>query len=454
MKTHARSRGQALVMIALCTLAMFGAVGLVVDIGWAYFRTEVIRSGAEAAALAAATQAISVGTSGFNCNSSGLTCASSDTACSSSPSGTSTATSACLYASQNGFANSGSGNVRQNAGTISDQNVTFTCGTSQQPPTVPGACVDYWFTVRIREKERQMFSSVMGHPFLTTSRRATAAVIGSGVKGGCLYVLNPNASKALMVNGGTDLEVPCGIWVNSNASDAIFQTSGATVNASPGPINVVGGVKQTGHAVMTPNPTTITPFSDPLADMPLPTYSSGCTYTNLKLTHSTTLNPGTYCGGISIAGNDNDPVVFNPGLYVILGGGITMTGGTGATGSGVTFYLTGNGSYAYQGIDIHGNGTYTFTAPTSGTYESMLFIKDRTQPAGGGSTMTGATTMTAVGIIYLPNESLTFAGNPAASAYTVIVCDTFKNAGISYVNNSYTSLNGCVPGFRQVALIE
>ena len=98
---------------------------------------------------------------------------------------------------------------------------------------------------------------------------------------------------------------------------------------------------------------------------------------------------------------------------------------------------------------------YSFTAPTSGPYESMLFIKDRAQPAAGGSTMTGNTSMNMTGIIYLPNESLTFSGGAGtSSAYTTIVVDTLKINGNAYVNANYTSLSGCVPGPRVARLIE
>ncbi len=460
-----RRRGQAVVLITLSSVLLFAIVGLVVDVGWAYFRAEAARAAVEAGAMAAAAAAASGSGSSFTCGSGNLSCTSIDTPCANPPNSTpplSTADVACLYAQQNGFANGGTGlGVARHATKVSaaagtnNQSISYTCGTTSPPPTIPGICVSYWFSMKASEQSAGLFSAVMGHPFMTATRVATAAVVGNGL-GGCLYVLNPNASKALMANGGTDLESPCGIWVNSNASDAVFQTSGATINASPGSIQIVGGVKQTGHAVMTPSPITgIAPFSDPMASMKTPAYTSHCDYTNVKMTHSGTLNPGTYCGGISISGGDSNPVVFNPGLYVILGGGISMTGSTGATGTNVTFLLTGNGTYAYQGVDIHGSGTYSFTAPTSGPLESLLFIKDRTQPAALGSTMTGSTSMNMTGIIYLPNESLTFAGGSGvSSAYSIIVCDTFKIAGNAFINSNYSSLAGCVAGPRIARLVQ
>lgn len=453
---HRSQRGQAIILITFSAIMLCAVLGLVVDIGWAYFRRQAIHAAIDSAALAAAQAALGNTGTSFSCGSNGITCTTTDTPCSSTPNTTpplSTADVACLYAQSNGFTTGGTGVAMLLPGF--PQTVSYTCGTSTPPPTVPGACVSYWFTVRAREPQPQLFSAVLGNTVLGVSARATAAVVGTGL-GGCIYVLDPSADKALFSNGGSDLEAPCGIWVNSSANDAIFQTSGSTINATPGLIQVVGGVKQTGHAVMTPNATTgISSFADPLASMHEPAVPSNCDYTNLKMTHSGTLNPGTYCGGITLSGNDSSPVTFNPGLYVILGGGISMTGGLGATGTNVTFYLTGNGTYAYSGVKIDGTGNYSFTAPTSGPRESMLFVKDRTQPAAGGSTMTGNSAMNMTGIIYLPNEDLTFSGGAgASSAYTMIVCDTLKINGIAYLNTNYTTLSGCVPGPRVARLIE
>jgi hypothetical protein len=236
----------------------------------------------------------------------------------------------------------------------------------------------------------------------------------------------------------------------------VYQTASSTINATPAEVQIVGSYYETGSATITPSPVTgISSFSDPLGSMAMPTYSSTCTYTNYTLSGTGTLNPGTYCGGISITGSGSSPVTFNPGLYVMLGGGFNIAGSVGATGTGVTFYLTSNSTYSYKGISINGSGSYSFTAPTSGSYESMLFIEDRTQTASLGDTITGTSGMNISGIVYVPNDALTFTGGSSASStYTIIVCDTLKLTGLTYVNASYSSLSGCGLGAKTARLIE
>ena len=61
-------------------------------------------------------------------------------------------------------------------------------------------------------------------------------------------------------------------------------------------------------------------------------------------------------------------VNFTSGLYIIDGGGITIDGGATVSGTGVTFYLTGdngNGSNAtnYSGVTINGNATVNLSSP-------------------------------------------------------------------------------------------
>jgi Flp pilus assembly protein TadG len=61
-----------------------------------------------------------------------------------------------------------------------------------------------------------------------------------------------------------------------------------------------------------------TVISDPLAYETAPVFSA-CTSgdTSLNITTTRTLNPGTYCGGLTIGNNAN--VTLNPGLYIITG---------------------------------------------------------------------------------------------------------------------------------------
>ena len=80
-----------------------------------------------------------------------------------------------------------------------------------------------------------------------------------------------------------------------------------------------------------------------------PTVGS-CDYTNYSQTGNLnlTINHGVYCGGITLVGNVN--LTLNSGTYIINGGGISVTGNSTITGTGVTIYLTGT-SATYKGVN-------------------------------------------------------------------------------------------------------
>src|SRR5260370_10519050 len=64
--------------------------------------------------------------------------------------------------------------------------------------------------------------------------------------------------------------------------------------------------------------------SDPLSWASPPSFTAGhCDYTNWTNV-SLTLSPGTYCGGITIS--SGLVATFNPGTYVLYGGGMNVSG--------------------------------------------------------------------------------------------------------------------------------
>jgi hypothetical protein len=139
-------------------------------------------------------------------------------------------------------------------------------------------------------------------------------------------------------------------------------------------------------------------------------------------------------------------VTFNPGTYVIDGGGLTITGGT-VSGSGVTFYLTGVNKAAsnpqdYAGVNING-GTVNLSAPcdnSGGGIEGMLFFQDRSITSGVGSVINGNTGSTFTGALYFPTTSLSYAGTSGADQYTYLVANTLTITGTTTIGNNYSCL--------------
>jgi hypothetical protein len=73
-----------------------------------------------------------------------------------------------------------------------------------------------------------------------------------------------------------------------------------------------------------------------------------------------TARPGLYSEIAVSAGT----VVFQPGIYVIRGGSLSLTGGN-ISGQGVLFYLTGTDYSALYGTPDNGDGENTPTASTT-----------------------------------------------------------------------------------------
>jgi hypothetical protein len=271
-----------------------------------------------------------------------------------------------------------------------------------------------------------------------------------------VYILNMSTDRALWQTGSGDLESACGVWVNSSDPKAIYQTAGAIVNTGSASTHLVGGYYQTGSSSITPLPVAATPVSDPLAGRTLPTLATPavCNFTNYTTSGPATLAPGTYCGGISITGTGG--ATLNSGLYVMDGGGFNITGSGAINGSNVTILLASDASHSYKGLSLNGSGTLTLTAPTSGANEALLFVGSRTTASPLGSTVTGTTTTVLNGVIYMPQEALTYTGGSNLTNYTTIICDTLKMTGLTYFKSNYGSLSSGNPigGAKSYSLIQ
>jgi hypothetical protein len=216
-----------------------------------------------------------------------------------------------------------------------------------------------------------------------------------------------------------------------------------TVTAST--IGVVGNYSKNGNCTISPTPKTgVIAASDPLAYVQEPTVGS-CAHTNFSLNGNTgssgspyQLYAGTYCGGITV--NGNSWLNFNPGTYILAGGGMLINGNSTMTGTGVTFYNT-TGTGGYGAITLNGNSQANFSAPTSGPLAGILFFQDRSIPSSGAaSTINGNSSSTFNGAIYFATTQVTFNGNSGLNGYTIVVADKVILNGNSTVGNNYSSL--------------
>jgi len=180
-----------------------------------------------------------------------------------------------------------------------------------------------------------------------------------------------------------------------------------------------GGYVAMSPGAVEPKPLTDCPsFDDPLASRPAPKVG-GCDHlAMIILNQNKTLNPGTYCGGLTILGNSK--VKLNPGVYIINNGLLKVSGSASMTGENVGFYLSGLATLMF----FDSGSTIDLTAPKDGPLAGILFFEDRKAPPLRIHHIGSNNARNLVGTIYLPLGILFVDANaPVAdnSAYTALV---------------------------------
>jgi len=438
MSKFGNRRGQTAILLTMGLSVMIGIVGLTVDVGWSYFREQTAQAAAEAAAMGAVKYALDQSSGTVTCGTNGATCQSATVCPDPIPSPpTSSFYAGCLYAKDNGYTTSSSTNAK----------VYLAANTTSSP--VSGLSTQYWVTATVGSVEKHGFSAVLGYLSGMVSAKATAVIL-PGSNYGCIYVLDPLASDSLDVSGTTQVNAPCGVYVDSSSSTALqVKGKGATLNASPGSIQVVGN--DTGsNGVISPSPTVNSSYvSDPLANVPAPGWT-GCDHSNqVNLSGGiTALSPGVYCGGIAISGTS--VVTFAAGTYILNGGGLTISGSnTVVTGAGVTFYNTADASHTFAPFSISGGTTLDLTAPLTGSLANVLFFQDQAITSSLTNTISGGSTGVFSGVLYFKNSPVSFSGNSVSSNVS-IVADKVTFTGASRIvgsasgGSSYSGTSGSV----------
>jgi hypothetical protein len=314
----------------------------------------------------------------------------------------------------------------------------------------PGAAIPALTITVQRTLNTGLIRMVGGAATSVITAKATAGLVGT-VSPSCMYVLDPSAADAFQVtNGATVTMNGCSIIVDSTNSTAMLVNGGSHVTASA--IDVVGGASVTNGGVTTPVPTTgISPVTDPFLTVPAPAVGA-CNYTNESVgTGTWTLSAGVYCGGITL--HNGAIVTFNPGTYIINGGGVSFATGS-VTGSGVMFYLTGTNA-TYASASVSNGETVTLSAQTSGPYLGLLFYQDRSITSSVNAVFNGGASMQLTGSLYFPTTSLSYSNGSSAVTYsTGLVAKQISFSGGS-ANVSYDPTGLKTGLFSQaVALVQ
>jgi len=158
-------RGSVLILMTLSLFLLFGCISLVVDLGFAFFKRQQAQAAADASASAAAAYAFN---NGYTCGSGGVVCNTTYNCAYPAITPPNTPLEAgCLYASTNGFVNTGT----QTVSLI--QNNTA-------PPGVSGNAPSLWIEADVSQSLATMFGVFAQVNSLAIKAKSVAAVSSIG----------------------------------------------------------------------------------------------------------------------------------------------------------------------------------------------------------------------------------------------------------------------------------
>ncbi|WP_342150401.1 pilus assembly protein TadG-related protein [Methylorubrum sp. SB2] len=340
-------------------------------------------------------------------------------------------------------------------------------------------------TARAQQTVKLMFGPFVGLGTMAISAQAKASVVGKMRL--CMLALDPSASGAFAVQQKAQVTAyDCALYSNSSSKSGMVGRNASMARAQT--ICSVGGFENQ-SANFTPNPQTGCPvIPDPLRDRSNPQIGQ-CTLlasilakldaltgpskgTNV-IASNTTMNPGTYCGGLKIT--KKAVVTFNPGIYVFKDGPLIVDKEATLSGTDVGLFFTGNNS----GLLFDKKTTVSLTAPTTGPMAGLLMSEDASvtslfDPVGLVDTLAGDSiaptppplvtptqpmriyriisdnARTMLGTIHLPYGRLVIdSQRPVAdmSAYTVVVArqiNLYEGPNL-YLNANYSGTSVPVP---------
>ncbi len=401
--------GGVLVYTAIVTPTLLGFTGLSVDVGLWQANKRVVQTAADAAAIAGVLEVKRAGAGGLIQGA------------------------AERDATSNGFSAAG-GDV-----------LIF-----RYPPQTGVAIGDTSAVEVIIQRTAPTFFSRLFLPnAVTISARAVARF---DIDDTCIWSLNPTMRGAVRIAGGAQVQLGCGILVNSNDTEALTQSGTSCLTASR--LKVAGGAA---GDCLNPTPQTgVNQISDPMADLQKPSYLQGvCDYDTKIVVNSgeiVTLSPGVYCNDISIVSDGQ--VNFLPGEYILDGAGLNISGQATVTGDGVSFYLSENNK-TNNNISIAGGATVQLSAPTDGDMAGVLFYQDRNSSSNITHSLAGGANMSLDGILYFPNNDLTFSGGSALDASSsMLIANSVTFTGQSVVGNFDTSAAASNSYLVSTSLIE
>jgi hypothetical protein len=273
-------------------------------------------------------------------------------------------------------------------------------GTAEfhSPPSSGSHTTSKAVEVILEENSQRYFSSIITDTPVLLRARAVATYEDAG--SACVLALHTSASKAALFSGSsTSKFLGCSVMANSLANNAV--TIQGTGKLETSCVYSAGGVSTTTTGLKLDDCKStqvgVSPVGDPFGDLDPPEASATC-----QSTSGSTLQPGTYCSGLSLSGT----TTLSSGVYVIEGGQFKVNANAKVTGAGVTIYLKGDAR-----VSMNGTATVKLSAPTTGDYSGVLFFSDRDNSGATKNSFNGTADSLLTGAIYAASQTISFNGN-------------------------------------------
>lgn len=323
-------RGAMLIMVAISMVCLLGLVAIATDIGSGNRIKRVAQTAADAAAMGGGRQI----ERGYKDGS--------------------VITFAQISATKNGYSSP----------------------TVSYPPATGSHIADSSFVeVTISQSTPTLFGRMFGRDTIQVQARAVAGLAGASLN--CVF--NTATVPTIGINWPGNMTAACGVGSNGSITLGKGLMGAGTVTAAG---TVTGGPVGSSFSGAPPQ---VDPFSTGPNMITVPAEST-CDYTNYSTNVDVTLNPGVYCGGITIG--DKYKATLTAGTYIIRGGGIT--GGQLDGTAGVTIINTngmGNNQATYQPLNFTDSKcAFQVYAPSSGTYKGIALIIPSAVPASTSET--------------------------------------------------------------------
>jgi len=257
------------------------------------------------------------------------------------------------------------------------------------------------------------FSSFIMNSAATIGATSQASFAAGANYAACLKTVG-SSGTTLTVGGTADVTAHCGMAALSCSSNAISIASSATVVtdsiATCGTADVPDALKGVVHPG-------VTGLTDDYADVPLPDDPTSATYNCVGNGSHAQASPthGTYTGGITV----HCKTVFGPGIYVIDGGTLDLTGNYAVSGTNVMFVLKNGATLKLGGSGANGSLTltpmvssqftaspYSYSQTLADKYAGMLVFEDKNSHPSTNQKINGNSNSLIEGTIYLPSSDV------------------------------------------------